>query len=187
MPRLRYKPTGPIQRASSQGFTMIELVIALAIIAIIAGFATAGGTRNWLVERGLSTALEQLRGDMQRAKLLAIKRHANCTITLNAPADPANHRYTISLSNQTVNLRDYRGTVQFTGPLLGAGVATFTFTPWGTCTAGEIQLTNHANGSPAPIPANNDTHFYRLRTSASGGISKQVWSDTTATWVSAGV
>lgn len=182
MPRLRYKPTGPIQRASSQGFTMIELVIALAIIAIIAGFATAGGTRNWLVERGLSTALEQLRGDMQRAKLLAIKRHASCTITLNTPAAD---QYTISLSNQVVDLATYRGNVVFTGPAMG--VLTFTFTPWGTCTAGEIQLTNHANGSPAPIPANNDTKFYRLRTSASGGISKQVWSDTTGTWVSAGV
>ncbi len=185
MPRLRYKPNGPILRASSQGFTMVELMVAIAIVAIIAGITFSGGTRSWLVERGLGTALEQLRGDMQQAKLLAIKRHANCTITITAPADPANHRYTISLNNHTINLREYRGIVQFTGPLLGAGGGTITFTPWGTCTAGEIQLTNHGNGSPAAVPANNDTHFYRLRTSASGGISKQVWNG--ANWVMTGV
>lgn len=179
MPHPTYKPVDPIRRASSEGFTVIELVVALAIIAIIAGFTASGGIGNWLTERGLSTAVEQLRGDMQRAKLLAIRQHTNCTIQLNTPVAD---QYTISLNNQVVDLGEYRGNVVFTGPSMGA--VTFTFTPWGTCNAGEVQLSNHGRANAVPVPVTPDTPVYRLRTSASGGITKQVWNDALGTWVS---
>lgn len=179
MPCLSYKPTGPIHRASSEGFTLIELVIAIAIVAIIAGFAAGGGTRSWLTQRGLSTAVEQLRGDMQRAKLLAVRQHTNCTISLNTPAA---NQYTISLNNQVVDLGTYRGNVVFAGP--SAGAVTITFTPWGTSTAAacvdaEVQMTN--GGGVAAF----QTGTYRLRISASGGISKEIQSG--GGWVLTGV
>jgi prepilin-type N-terminal cleavage/methylation domain-containing protein len=180
MPCLRHKSTDPLHRVSSGGFTIIEIVIAVAIVAIIAGFAAGGGMRSWLIQRGLSEAVEQLRGDLQRAKLLAIKEHANCTITLNQPAVD---QYTVSLNNQVVNLNRYRGGVIFTGPS-AVGTPVITFTPWGTaitavCADAEVHLTNGAGVAAAA------TGMYRLRVSGSGSITKQIWGG--ANWISLGI
>ena len=151
----------------SNGFSLLELMIVLAILAIIAGFASSSGIRSWLTQRGLSTAVEQLRSDLQRAKVLAIKEHTNCSLNINTPAG---NQYTITLNNQVIDLGNYRGQVTFE-PASDPGI---TFTPWGSCTAtAQFQLTNQAN-----------TALYRLRISAAGGISKQVWNG--ANWVMSG-
>jgi Tfp pilus assembly protein FimT len=142
------------------------MVIVIAMIAIFAGFATPH-IHSWLVQRGLNTAVDQLQGDMQRARLLAIKQHLNCDLTINSPAVD---KYTISLSNQVVDLGQYLGKVTFKAPSTGV----ITFTPWGTCTAGQIRLSNQAN-----------TMSYRLETSGAGGISKQFWDGTN--WVATGI
>lgn len=153
--------------AQSDGFSLLEIMIVLAIMVIIAGFASSSGIRNWLTQRGLSTAVEQLRGDLQRAKVLAIKEHANCSLNINTPAV---NQYTITLNNQVVDLGVYRGNVTFEA----ASDPGITFTPWGSCTAAaQFQVTNQAN-----------TSLYRLRISAAGGISKQVWNGTK--WVPSG-
>jgi hypothetical protein len=156
-------------------------MVVTAIIAVSITVGGVGGNRYWLNQRGLSAALEQLRGDMQRARLLAVKQNVNCVITI----DGVNNQYTISPSNKVVRLGDYRGGVVFTGPSMGA-VANITFSPVGTCTfgaagcgAGQVHLTDQGNASPAP---NGNTHVYRLRVSAAGGISKHVWNG--ANWVS---
>ena len=141
-------------------------MIVIAIIAIITAFAAGGGIRSWLVQRGLSTAVEQVRSDLQRAKLLAIKEHGNCSITLNTTK-----QYTISLNGQVVDLSNYRGNVTIN---LGASTSPITFTPWGTCNAGSIELTNQGN-----------TATYRLRTSMAGAVIKQVLAG--ANWVSTGI
>lgn len=165
--RSGYKsPTGNT-RGQSDGFSLLEIMIVLAIIVIIAGFASSGGIRNWLTQRGLSTAVEQLRSDLQKTKALAIKEHANCSLNINTPAV---NQYTITLNNQVVDLGVYRGNVVFEA----ASDPGITFTPWGSCTAAaQFQMTNQAN-----------TSLFRLRISAAGGISKQVWNG--AKWVPSG-
>jgi prepilin-type N-terminal cleavage/methylation domain-containing protein len=162
------RPGGGNPWRRSDGFTMVELMVALAIAAIIAGIAVSSSISGWLNQRGLSTAVEQLRGDLQRARLLAIKQQANCTVTIND-----SKRYTISLSGQVVDLSNYRGTVTITTP----PASQITFTPWGTCSAtiaAGIQLTSVAN-----------TTRYRVRASLAGAITKQVLSG--ATWVATGI
>jgi prepilin-type N-terminal cleavage/methylation domain-containing protein len=165
--RIFYHPCRPAKGSpcrGSDGFTIVELMIGLVIAAIIAGFAVNGSIRSWLDQRGLSTATEQLRGDLQRAKLLAIKRQSNCTLTIDNST-----QYTISLSGQVVDLTDFRGNVTIST----APGSQITFTPWGTCSvtiAAGIQLTSVAN------PAQ-----FRVRASLAGAITKQVYSG--ANWV----
>lgn len=152
------------------GMTIIELMIVISIVGILACISS-GSLRAQLIRQGLNNAVEQLRGDMQKAKLLAVKQRADCSITINSPAA---NQYTISLSNEVVDLGTFRGDVIFTGPSTPPGTVVITFTPWGTCTAaGQFQLTSQSNDS-----------IFRLSTSIAGGISKRVKSG--ATWVATG-
>lgn len=160
LPVLRSAGAG--YRRASGGFTLVDIVIAITIFAILAAFATSG-IHDWLVQRGLTTAVDQLQADLQQAKLLAIKQHLRCTLTINSPGVKD---YAISLSNEVVNLGQYLGQVTFDS----SSTPSITFTPWGTSTSGTIQLVNQAN-----------TVTYRLVISLAGGISKEVKEGTN--WV----
>jgi Tfp pilus assembly protein FimT len=148
----------------------VELAVGIAIVAIIAGFAAGGNIQDWVIQRGLNSAVEQLRGDMQRAKLLAIEQQANCSILIDTPGT---NQYTIASAagNRVMDLGDYPGNVTF----VGGSSAVITFNAWGICTtAGQITLTNQRNLAR-----------YRLRTSIAGGISKQVWNGSN--WIKSNV
>ncbi len=157
------------RKSNTSGFSLIELIVAIVIAAIVMAIATPT-TIAWLRERGVRNAADQLAMDLQRAKLMAIKENANCTITINAPAA---NQYTISLNNEVVDLGRYPGGVTFTNtPEVSS--AAITFTPQGLCSTvpAAILLTNQ-----------NGVLTFRLRISAAGGISEKLYNPGTGKWM----
>jgi prepilin-type N-terminal cleavage/methylation domain-containing protein len=154
---------------SISGFSLIELVVVIVIAGIVMAIATPT-TLAWLRERGVRNAADQLSMDLQRAKLMAIKENANCTITTNSPAA---NQYTISLNGEVVDLGRYPGGVTFTNnPELTS--AAVTFTPQGLCTTipAAILLTNQ-----------NGARTFRVRVTAAGGISEKLYHPGTGKWM----
>jgi type II secretion system protein H len=143
-----------ITERAQGGFTLLELMIVIAIISILIAVATPA-TLNWMRQRGVRDAADQLAMDLQRAKLLAIQRGMNCIITINSPAA---NQYTISLNNEVVDLRRYPGGVVFTdAPTVSDPLVTFT--PQGICqNFGSFFLTNQ-------------NRRFRVMATAAGGIS----------------
>lgn len=152
------KRRGVAPRGASPGFTLTELMVVIALIAILLTAATPAMI-SYLRQRGVREAADQLYADMQRAKLLAISRGADCVITV----DTANNNYRISLTNQVIDLNVYRGGVIFTNNPV-ATAAEITFNPRGLCNppGGSIVLTN-ADGIAT----------VELRASLAGGISQR--------------
>ena len=64
------------------GFTMIELMVAVGIFAIMAAIAIPGFS-VWLPNYRLKHAARDMFSNFQLAKLTAIRRGSNCTITFN--------------------------------------------------------------------------------------------------------
>jgi len=87
------------------GFTIIELCVVMAIMAVML-LTVVPRTLAWLDEQGVRRAVEQLRSDIQRARLTAINQRQNCTITFNSPGA---NQYTVNIPNKTVDLANYRG------------------------------------------------------------------------------
>jgi prepilin-type N-terminal cleavage/methylation domain-containing protein len=164
------------------GFTLVELMVALAIIAIVAGLGVPSYT-HYLAAKGPSDAADQLFGDLNRIKHLAIKTRRNATVTFNAAArtyqttltDPATGAVT---NYPAVNLNTFRGGVQIVpdpaGGVNSVGQIGFTFR--GTCpvgSSGPVHFTNNGNSS-----------FFRVRTTLAGGISLHRWNFGTLSWTS---
>lgn len=66
----------------AKGFTTIELIVIMVIIAILATIAVPGFSR-WLPNYRLRAAARDVFSNFQHAKLTAIKRHRTCAITFN--------------------------------------------------------------------------------------------------------
>ncbi len=165
-------PTRCLRKRSdcaSTGFTLFELIVALAIATIVMAIATPT-TVAWLRDRGARNAADQLGIDLMRAKLLAIKENANCSVTINSPGP---NQYTISLNGEVVDLGRYYGGVAFTNSP-NPSSAVITFTPQGLCSTlpAEILLTNQ-----------NTSHIFRLRVSGAGGISEKRYNPGSGTWM----
>lgn len=143
-----------IRKGASSGFTLLELMVVIFIAAVLLAVGTPL-TINWMRDRGVRQAADQLSMDLQRAKLLAIQRGANCSITINTPGP---NQYTISIINDVVDLGNYHGTVVFTdAPDVSAPV--ITFTPQGVCqNAGAFYLTDQKLR-------------YRVRVTIAGAVS----------------
>ena len=76
------------------GFTMIELVIAVAIFAIMAAIAIPGFS-TWLPNYRLKGAVRDLKSTMELSRLRAIRQNANVVLAF----DTGNNSYTVFVDN----------------------------------------------------------------------------------------
>lgn len=82
-------------RASARGLTLVELVVTLAIVAILAGLA-APGFKTYFANQRLKAAAGELATDLQFARLESVQRNAAVTIAF------ASTGYTISAGGNPV-------------------------------------------------------------------------------------
>ena len=61
------------------GFTIVELIIVIALIGILAAFAVPNFI-GWLPNYRLRSAAQDLYSNFQKAKLTAVKRNKNCAV-----------------------------------------------------------------------------------------------------------
>lgn len=107
------------------GFTLLELVVAIAILAIVGGLA-GGAFFHWLPRYRLKRAALDLFSTLQRAKMLAIRNGGECAVVFDPEANAyhlvssgANGRYdgeggtSDDRVEKTVCLSDYGGGVAF--------------------------------------------------------------------------
>ncbi|MBU1056273.1 MAG: prepilin-type N-terminal cleavage/methylation domain-containing protein [Proteobacteria bacterium] len=134
------------------GFSLVELMIVLGIIAILSAIVTPN-IISWLKGQGLKTAVSELQGNLQLAKLSSIRQNQSCTVTF----DKGEGSYSIPCANKNVMLSSYSGGVVF-----GASTTDeMTFTSAGICSFNKsAYLTDQKNSA-----------YYRIQTFNSGGIT----------------
>jgi type IV fimbrial biogenesis protein FimT len=72
------------------GFTLVELMVAVALVAVLATLA-ANGLSSMTPKLRLNSALNDLRGNIQKAKLIAVKRNTSCLVVFNTTS-PGSYR-----------------------------------------------------------------------------------------------
>ena len=147
---------------STHAFSLLELMIVTAILGVISIGAPA--IYQWIRYQGVSHAADQLRCDLQLARLMAISRKQPCKLEFNSPGTG---QYRNSLSHQVVDLRIYRGGVRFLpqGPDGNSMSSQISFNSRGMAVpAGDIYLSNE-----------DHTRIFRLLVLMPGSISIFRW------------
>lgn len=145
------------------GFSLLELMIVIGIIAILSAIVTPNVIR-WFQNQGLRSAVSELQGNLQLAKLTAVRQNESCTVNFNTVTGS----YDIPCANKTVLLSSYSGGVVFgMPPASGGTMATaITFTSGGQCSLSRnVFLTDR-----------NNSAYYKILTLVSGGIVTSKWN-----------
>jgi len=146
------------------GFSLIELMLVLALMAAVVVATPA--LMQWIQRQGLRHAVNQLRADLQLARMMAINQKQTCSILFNAPEPD---QYTNSLSNRIGRLSNFRGGVHFLshGPDGNPMSPRISFTRRGMAVlSADVYLADRENLTN-----------YRILVLAPGGISISRWND----------
>lgn len=173
------KPIDPCVRSvmkkqSKSGFTLIELMVVVASIAVLAG-VTAPNFINYLQEAGLKQAVYQISGDLHRTKSQAIRARSNQTMTFSQIANT----YVCPSPLHTTNLADFWGSVVFINNpdgTLDAFSPAIAFNTRGLsgllpAVTTQVYLTNQVAG---PFGVGNG-RIFRVQVSAAGAVSIHEW------------
>jgi prepilin-type N-terminal cleavage/methylation domain-containing protein len=146
-----------------KGFTLLEVVIVMTIIAMTV--ISVPPVVQWLNRQGIRHAVDQLRSDLQLARMTAIRQQQNCTVVFN---QPGTDQYMNSVNRKVVDLSRYRGNVHFLrrSPDNNDMSSRINFTRRGMCApAADVYL---ADGDLQSI--------FRIRVLIPGGISIFRWN-----------
>lgn len=187
------------------GFTLMELMVAIAIVGII----TAIAIPNILVmlpRWRAKTAATDLMGNLQLAKLTAIRKGVFCDVIFSTGPDQYEISYTDTKEGvptttviKTVTLSDYGSGVEFRGPPTPyldfeptAGAITITFNNRGMITApllgglltGGYAYFSAANDHPelrAAADPNFERRYFRVGVNVAGVVEFFTSTANTAT------
>jgi prepilin-type N-terminal cleavage/methylation domain-containing protein len=163
-----------LKKQSQSGFTLIELMVVIASIAVLAG-VTAPNFINYLQEAGLKQAVYQISGDLHRTKSQAIRTRIVQTMNFSQVAN----NYVCSNPLHTINLADFWGSVVYTNNPdggLDAFSPTIAFNTRGLsglvpAVTTQVYLTNQVAG---PLGIGNG-RIFRVQVSAAGAVSIHEW------------
>ena len=140
---------------------MLELMIVIGIIAILSAI-TVPNLIGWYQHQGLRSAVVELQGNLQLAKMSAVKQNQDCSVNINTGAGS----YNIPCIGKTVLLSAYSGGVFFGNPDGAVLDNILTFTSRGLCSPfGSVYLTNRDNSA-----------YYRTQVFISGGVVTSKWN-----------
>ena len=152
---------GRISMRNKAGFSLLELMIVVGIIAILSAIVTPN-LIEWYQHQGLRSAVVELQGNLQLAKMAAVKQNRDCSVTINTGAGS----YNIPCIGKGVSLGSYNGGVVFASPDGTATAGVLTFTSRGLCSPfGSICLTNR-----------DQSAFYMTQVFISGGVVTSKWN-----------
>lgn len=134
---------------------MLELMVVIGIIAILSAVVTPN-ILAWYRHQGLRSAVVELQGNLQLAKLAAVRQNRSCSIDFDIGAGT----YKIPCLNKTILLGSYSGGVVFGGPGGLTSDSQITYSSRGFTFNGQVvYLTNEDNSA-----------YYRVQVLASGGV-----------------
>ena len=140
---------------------MLELMIVIGIISILSAIVVPN-IIAWYQNQGLRSAVVELQGDLQLAKMSAVKQNQSCSVNFNTGTGS----YNIDCTGKTVSLGTYSGGVVFNSPNGTATAGVLTFSSRGLCSPfGSVYLTNQDNSA-----------YYRTMVLISGGVVTSRWN-----------
>ncbi len=160
-------------RKRSKGFTLVEMITAMTIIAVVLTIA-APMVGEYLRSVALKDAVYKVVGDLNVIKSQAIKTQVGCQINF----DNANHQYTLSNPNRTMDLTAYRGNVRFTVNPAGADDFSLVI---GISPRGISDLVPPA--TTQVYLTNQDNRIFRIETSAAGAVTFREFNSATNSWI----
>lgn len=132
---------------NNRGFTLLEVVVVLAIVAILAGVGTFSVV-NYRPAYRLREAARELASTIQNARFEAIQRNASCAVSYNVPGTSY-----LSFVDNNQNFQFDAGDVQLTAVQL----ANYEYVSY---VAGGLTFPNNGVGNPTVAFNNRGLPIY---------------------------